>query len=59
MRFLASSMISSPRPRRLEIVKGAPEKVFVLCRFPGNAYVLNNRLADEGLRVLAVLYLQL
>ena len=40
--------------RRLEIVKGAPEKVLALCRFQGNAYMLNNRLADEGLRVLAV-----
>ncbi|MBQ3497555.1 MAG: cation-translocating P-type ATPase [Clostridia bacterium] len=39
---------------RLEIVKGAPEKVLALCRFSGNAYMLNDRLADEGLRVLAV-----
>lgn len=40
--------------RRLEIVKGAPEKVLALCRFSGNAYMLNDKLADEGLRVLAV-----
>ncbi len=39
---------------RIEIVKGAPEKVLALCRFSGNAYMLNDRLADEGLRVLAV-----
>ncbi len=38
----------------LEIVKGAPEKVLALCRFAGNAYMLNDILADEGLRVLAV-----
>ncbi len=40
--------------KTLTIVKGAPEKVLVMCRFVGNAYVFNDRMADEGLRVLAV-----
>ncbi len=40
--------------KKLYIVKGAPEKVLALCEFAGNGYLLNNRLADEGLRVLAV-----
>ena len=38
----------------LTVVKGAPEKVLAMCRFSGNAYVFNDRMADEGLRVLAV-----
>ena len=40
--------------KRYKITKGAPEKVLPLCAFAGNAYVYNDRLADEGLRVLAV-----
>ena len=39
---------------RLEIIKGAPEKVLAFCRFSGNAYMLGDKLADDGLRVLAV-----
>ncbi len=38
----------------LTVIKGAPEKVLAMCRFVGNAYVFNDRMADEGLRVLAV-----
>lgn len=40
--------------KTLTVVKGAPEKVLAMCRFVGNAYVFNDRMADEGLRVLAV-----
>ncbi|MBQ8027650.1 MAG: cation-translocating P-type ATPase [Clostridia bacterium] len=40
--------------RKFEIIKGAPEKVIPLCSSVGNAYMLNDRLADDGLRVLAV-----
>lgn len=38
----------------LEIIKGAPEKILPLCSFAGNAFLYNDRMADEGLRVLAV-----
>jgi len=40
--------------KKLTIVKGAPEKVLELCRFVGNASLFNDRMADGGLRVLAV-----
>lgn len=37
-----------------QIIKGAPEKILPLCVFSGNASLYNDRMADEGLRVLAV-----
>ncbi len=40
--------------RTLTVVKGAPEKIFALCGFVGNASLFNDRMADDGLRVLAV-----
>lgn len=36
------------------VIKGAPEKIFDMCRFVGNASLFNDRMADGGLRVLAV-----
>ncbi len=40
--------------KTLTVVKGAPERIFELCRFIGNASLFNDRMADGGLRVLAV-----
>ncbi len=40
--------------KRVSITKGAPERVFALCANSGNAAFYNDRLAEEGLRVLAV-----
>ena len=40
--------------KEIEIIKGAPEKILPLCAFTGNAGLYNDRMADEGLRVLAV-----
>ncbi len=40
--------------KTVSVTKGAPEKVFPLCLGTGNAVFHNDRLAAEGLRVLAV-----
>lgn len=40
--------------RTTAITKGAPEKIFPLCSGIGNAMFYYDRLAEEGLRVLAV-----
>ncbi|MBO5359993.1 MAG: cation-translocating P-type ATPase [Clostridia bacterium] len=40
--------------KMLTVIKGAPEKIFDICRFVGNAPLFNDRMADGGLRVLAV-----
>ncbi len=48
------SVTVSVDEKETEIIKGAPERIIPQCQFAGNASLYNDRMADEGLRVLAV-----